>query len=192
MAARLPSAPESSPQPRVRIPKQTTDPTWSLKPWPVVVTMAGREYRFPEAVAADWLAVLMRDPPDLDLVISEMAEGGPELLLDESLGDELYEVCLEAIAAASGRPWYQALRLIQVAVSNWNVLGAEMLYRGFLPHMVSLSAWLDVLLLVTIRAMDPKDVTMFTLQLERPPTDEVEAETSDLEMSRDAFLAMGR
>jgi len=39
--------------------------------------------------------------------------------------------------------------------------------------------------------MDPKEVTMFTMRLElAPETEETPAE--ELEMSADAFLAMGR
>lgn len=190
MAARPVSAPDT---PRVQIPHQTLDPTWSLKPCPVVMTLHGQDYEFPAATAADWLQVLMEDPVDLDHVIRTMLPEGPELLFDESIGDELSEGCLAVISAVSGRPWWQTLRMISVAVAHWNVLGAEMLYRGFLPDQVSLSAWLDVLLLVTIRAMDPKDVTMFTLQLEQPPVDVIDAEeVEEMTMSRDAFLAMGR
>jgi len=178
--------------PRIVVPHQTTDPVWSLKSWPVTLSIADREWEIPAASAADWLSVLMADPVDLDEVVRAMVIDGESLLFDESVGVELEELCLDVISMVSGRPWWQALRMISVATANWNVLGGEMLYRGIIPDQVSLSQWLDVLLLVTIRSMDPKDVTMFTLQLENPPVDVVDGAAVELEMSRDQFLSMGR
>lgn len=178
--------------PRVIVPRQTTDPIWSLKSWPVVLSIGGRDWEIPAASAADWLSVLMPSPVDLDEIIMTMVVNGESLLFDESVGGELENVMLDVISLVSGRPWWQALRMIAVAVNNWNVLGGEMLYRGIIPDQVSLSQWLDVLLLVTIRSMDPKDVTMFTLQLENPPVEVVDSVAEEMEMSRDQFLSMAR
>jgi hypothetical protein len=194
VVARRSSGPSSqAPQPQVRIPQQTLDPVWSLKPWPVILTLHGRDYQVPAASAADWLSVLMVDSVDLDDVVRLMVEDGIALLLDETVGGELYDACLDIISQVAGRPWWQAIRLIGVAVKNWNTLGAEMLYRGVLPDQLSLSAWLDVLLMVTIKAMDPKDVMMFTLQLEKRPADVIDSVATEVpDMDRNAFLAMGR
>jgi hypothetical protein len=189
VVARRPSVPDLQ-APRVTIPNQTTDPIWSLKPWPVTLTIDGKDLEFPAATAADWLHVLMASPVDLDDVIAAMATEGEHILLDESIGAELYDACLDVISAVSGRPWWQAMRLISVVKANWNTLGGEMLYRGVLPDRMSLSAWLDVLLLVTIRSMDPKDVTMFTLKLEQQPAEVIDVEPQELEMSRSQFLSM--
>lgn len=178
--------------PRVVIPRQTTDPIWSLKSWPVVLSVAGRDWEIPAASAADWLSVLMPSPVDLDEIVMTMVTDGESLLFNESVGEELEDLMLEVITLVSGRPWWQALRMITVAANNWNVLGGEMLYRGIIPDQVSLSQWLDVLLLVTIRSMDPKDVTMFTLQLENPPPEVIDTVAEEIEMSRDQFLSMGR
>lgn len=178
--------------PRVIVPRQTTDPIWSLKSWPVVLSIGGRDWEIPAASAADWLSVLMPSPVDLDEIIMTMVVNGESLLFDESVGGELENVMLDVISLVSGRPWWQTLRMIAVAVNNWNVLGGEMLYRGIIPDQVSLSQWLDVLLLVTIRSMDPKDVTMFTLQLENPPVEVVDSVAEEMEMSRDQFLSMAR
>lgn len=193
MAGRRPSA--SEPEiPTVRVPNQTKDPIWSLRPWPVVVTANGRDVEFPAAPAADWLAVLMTDPIDLEDIIRLLATDGEKLLFDEDFGAESYEMCLEVISSVSGRPWWQAMRLINVAKANWNTVGAEMLYRGFFPGDVSLSAWLDVALVVIIKLMDPKQVTMFTMQLEMPPVDVIDGESQEqeMEMDRNQFLSMGR
>ena len=190
MAGRRPSVSEPD-VPRVQVPKQTLDPVWSLKPWPVSVAVNGRDLLFPALTAADWLSVFMTDSVDLDDVIRVLAVDGEQLLLDEGLGEELYEACLEAITAVAGRPWWQAMRLISVATANWNVVGGEMLYRRLLPDEMSLAAWLDVLLITIIKLMDPKHVTMFLLKLEQPPVDVIDGEAEELEMDRNQFLSMG-
>lgn len=155
----------------------------------------GQEVLFPAATAAEWLSVLMVQPPDLDEIVRLMSPQGLGLLFDESVGEELYEGILDVITVISGRPWFVALRLIGVAQDNWNVLGGEMLLKGVRADQMSLSAWLDVLLLVALRAMDPKDVMMFTLQLEKPPPSPGDEESQGFDelppMDRNAFLSMG-
>ena len=164
-----------------------------MKPLPVVLTIQGRDYEVPAAMAADWLLVLMQDPIELDDMVSTMVTDGEELLFDEAVGMELYDACLEVISHVSGRPWWQAMRLIAVATQNWNTVGAEMMYRGFLAQQVSLSAWLDVLLLVILKMIDPKEANMFLLRLEDPPKElDDGAEATEPEMDRNAFLALGQ
>ncbi len=152
--------------------------------------LAGHTYTFPAVPATDWLAVLMVDSPDPDTIILELCPQGHHLLVDEELDqEELYKALLDVIGQVSGRKWWIALRLIQVVRNNWNVLGAEMFYRHIDPNALSLSAWLDVMLVLTIRAMEPKDVAMFTSRLEIPPAGE-EMAPEDMEMSADQFLSM--
>lgn len=191
MAVRRPSVSEPD-TPQVHIPQQTKDPVWSLKPWPVTLVVTGQEITFPAATAADWLSVLMVEPFDLDDVVRVLAVDGERFLFDEDLGEELGEACLEVISSVAGRPWWQAMRLISVASANWNTVGGEMLYRGIFPDQLSLSAWLDVLLLVVIKLMDPKQVTMFTLQLEKPPVEVIDGEAEEMVMDRNQFLSMSR
>lgn len=188
MAAHQPSAP--SPTPRVTIPKVNKDPVWSLRPWPVTVHIAGQDFEVPALVAADWLAILMVETFDPDDIITEILPDSEDLLYQGDISlEDLYEVCNDIISMVSGRPWWVALRLIGLARASWEVLGAELILKHVDANVLSLSAWLDALLVVTIRAIDPKDVTMFTMRLEAVPETEEEPE---LEMSAGAFLAMGQ
>lgn len=180
----------SAPSPRVVIPSHTHDPVSSLQPWPVELELAGKVYTFPALPAVDWLSVLMADPVDPDRILLDLCPGGHEPLFDEDLDQELLGTALlDVIEQVAGRKWWIALRLIGVVRANWNVLGAEMFYRHINPATLSLSAWLDVMLVITIRAMDPKDVAMFTSRLEIPPAGE-ETALEDMEMSTDQFLSM--
>ena len=189
------SAPNSSPeaQTQVTIPKTVTDPVWSLRPWPVSVRVVGTMFEIPALPAADWLTILMTENPDLDdifpgLLDEEDQDIVTEAMLDGAL-EETFSVCLDIITAVSGRPWYIAMRLIEVARNSWQVLGAEMLLKKVNAEELSLSGWLDVLLLLIMRNIDPKEATMFTMRLEAPPAD-VEVEQPELEMSVGSFMSM--
>lgn len=189
MVARRPSA--SSPD-RVQVPHLNKDPVWSLRPWPAVIRVAGQDFEVPPLVAADWLAVLMVEDFSMDEFIMLILPEADDLLYETGLPlDELYEACTDLISTVSARPWWVTMRLINLARESWEVLGAELILKHVDAATLSLSAWLDALLVVTIRALDPKDVTMFTMRLEAVPETEAE-EGVEPEMSAEAFLALGR
>jgi len=159
-----------------------------LKPWPVVVEMHGLSLEIPALPAVDWLAVLMQTDLSLDDFIDELMPDIEEKLYETDLDlEELYEVCLEVISVASARPWWVTLRLITIAKDHWHILSGEMLKVD--ATRMSLYGWLDVLLLVILNSMEPKDTTMFSMRLETPPSD-VEAKPEEMEMSAGAFLGM--
>lgn len=190
MAGRRPSAPSRPEIPHVTVPKLNKDPIWSLKPWPVVIEMHGVTLEIPALPAVDWLVVLMQSELTLDDFIDELIPNAEDMLFRDELDlEELYEVCLEIISAASARPWWVALRLIGVARDSWNVLSGEMLRVD--ATRMSLSGWLDVLLLTILGNMDPKDTTMFSMRLEAPPAD-VDIKPEELEMAAGDFLRMAQ
>lgn len=192
MAAR-PSAPSPQDSGRVVVPKLNLDPVQSLQPWPVLITFCNQELEIPALPAVDWLAALLPQDYQLDDVF-------PGLLADDDVDwveeqmlqghcavGEFQDIVLDVIEMASARKWWVTLRLIDVARSSWDVLGPELVRVD--PKTASLSAWLDTLLIVILRNMDPGDVTMFTLRLEAPPDQEEDPE--EMEMDRRAFMALG-
>jgi hypothetical protein len=192
VAGRRASAPRppSAESTRVTVPKLNKDPIWSLKPWPVTVEMHGLTLEIPALPAVDWLVVLMQPELSLDDFIDELLPGAEDMLYEQDLDlEQLYEACLEVISAASGRSWWVAMRLIGVARDSWHILSGEMLKVD--ATRMSLSGWLDVLVLTIVGNMDPKDTAMFSMRLEAPPPD-VETKPEELEMSASAFLNMGR
>lgn len=198
MAGRQRSAPSSSPTAdsgRITVPSLNLDPIQSMRPWPVVVTCCGRDVEIPALPAVDWLVILMSPEPNLDdlfpgLLSTEDADWVEERIVAGNLGlVEFQGLIFNIIETVSARKWWVALRLIDVARRSWDVIGSEMLLRGVDAAVVSLSAWLDVLLITVLKNTDPKDVAMFNLRLEAAP--EQEAEPEDLEMSRSAFMALG-
>ena len=193
MAVTPPS--QASGSDRITVPKLNRDPIQSLAPFPVEVTVAGHDFVIPALPASEWLSVLMVEDLALDDVfpglLSEVDTEAVEdvILLGRLDLDEIEDTILAIIETVSARHWWVTLRLIETARGSWDVLGAEMGLRGVDPSRISLSQWLDILLLVTIRAMDPKEVQMFTMKLEAPPPN-VEPDESEMEMSQSAFMAM--
>lgn len=191
MAGRQPSVDTG----RVNVPKLNRDPVSSLRPYSVTVTVGPGQVEIPALSAADWLSVLMVEAVELDdifpgLLSDEDTDLVEEAIIDGLLGvEEFRSIILEVIETASARQWWVALRLVEVARTSWDVIGGEMLLRGVDAESLSLSAWLDVLLLTILRNMEPKDTQMFTLRLETPPPGE-EGVSEELEMSQDSFMAM--
>lgn len=191
MAATPRSGPERTP--RVTVPKLNLDPVQSLAAYSVVVTVAGHEMEIPPLPAADWLAVLMSDSMD-DIFPGLLGEQDTELfedlILDGKLGLEEYEQTLfDVIETASARKWWVALRLVSQAKMSWDLLGGELALKRVDPTQVSLSSWLDALLLIILEHIEPRDVQMWTMKLEAPPQD-VAVEEDDMAMSSAQFMAM--
>jgi hypothetical protein len=82
------------------------------------------------------------------------------------------------------------MRLVDLARRSWDAIGGEMLSRGVDAGALSLSGWLDILLITVLRNMEQKDITLFNMRLEAPPEGE-QPEPEELEMSRSAFMALG-
>ena len=181
---------------RITIPKLNRDPIQSLCPYSVLVNVHGYRVEIPPLPAADWLAVLMVPDVDLEGIFPGLLNDQDndlveELILSGDLNlDEYEEIILAVLETASARNWWVAIRLIEYARVSWDVLGAELGLRGVDATQVSLSSWLDVLLLMAIRSMDEKDVQMFMLKLEAPPPDTEVSEESEPEISAAQFMSM--
>lgn len=195
MAGRARSASTPS-TPRVSIPNLNRDPVQSLQPWSVLVTLNGRDVNIPALSAATWLSVLMAEDLQLDDLFPGLLEGDEADWVEEQLLSgqldlgELQDTILDILENVSARRWWIALRLVHVAKQSWSHLGAEMLMRGVDASRMSLAAWLDVLMLVAMRNIEPEQLQMFTMRLEAMPVGE-ESEPEEMEMSAGAFLALG-
>lgn len=145
--------------------------------------------------AADWLSILMVEPLDLwdvvpglcpdieDQVTQFVIEGGLDV-------GELRLTGLATIEAATGRPWWVALRLVHLARHSWEVVGGNLSYRRVDASCTTLGAWLDAVLLIAVQNMEQDKITMFTSQLEAPPP-EFAGDIPEPEMDRSSFFALG-
>lgn len=168
--------------------------SWGL--FPVEVTFGNRQFEIPAMPALGWLSLMM-DIDNFDplaifpgLLSEENQDLAWDLMFEGSIEvNDLAEVSLMAIAAAAGRPWWVALRLVSAVAGNQHTLGAEMLMRGVDAGKLSLSGWLDVALLTAMRNQSKSDATMFSLKLEMPPPEEAKKQPEP-EISMDQFMSM--
>lgn len=176
------------------LPKLVLDPVWSLKPWPLTVTVYGEELEIPALPAADWLSLLTRDDLPADSIFPglccvEDRMWVMELVHDGSLEwDAIRETALEVIGTVSGREWYTAFRLIHIAWSSWDALGGMLMERAD-PERLSLAGWLDIAFKIMLESIEDDKRTMFLSKLELPPPG-IEVKPEVMEMSAEAFMAM--
>jgi hypothetical protein len=192
-ASRLASGAGMESAPKVIAPKLNTDPIWSLRCWPLQVTLGVKVIDIPALSAVEWLTYLMQPQLDIDGMILDLLPDGEDMLFNGNIDlEELYDVMLDIIATVCARPWWVALRQVAVARDNWHVLGPLML-EAMDAQSSSIAGWLDVLMAKTLSSMDPKDVTMFTSRLEAPPIELQERmgpPIEEMEMDRRSFLSM--
>lgn len=194
MAARQ-SAQPPKPEPRIQLPELVKDPSWSLQPWPIMVTVGMLSMEIPALTAAEWLLALgMGHSLDLEDILPGLLDNEEEI--DDALvqGEldlvELHKVTLDVISAVTGRTWYVALNIIGVAVGSWDALGGELVLRGVDASKLSIAAWIDAVYLIMVRAMDNEQLMVFTSKIQVPPPGFEEDDTDAGLMSRDEFMAM--
>lgn len=189
--------PDSTRTPAARVPKFAKSLVGSLQPWSVTVTWQGRVYEIPALPAADWLTAILDSeegwaaifPGFLDAAEVREVEGD---IIDGGVEDfeDLLVVGKEVLALTAGRDWWMALQLVATVNESWNVVGGEFAIRGIDATRISLAYWLDAALHILLRAMDPKDHTMFLSRLETPPPEAL-ASMPEPEMTAGDFLAFG-
>lgn len=141
----------------------------------------------------------MGDDTDLDLVFPGLCSEEDQ----DAVGQALLEGCLDIpglqrltldlISQVAGRPWWVAVRMIQIAELRWSILGADLVLRRIDADSISFSAWLDALW-VTIFNHLPQEkwIEMSTMIEIPPPSEAPEDPMESLEMSPEAFANLMR
>lgn len=179
---------------RISLPQLVVDPVWSLKPWPVVMDLAGQELVIPAMCAADWLQILMDPELQPDDIMPGLLNDSDNSFVEDLLHsgalswEESQLLALEIVGQVAGRPWWVALRLIGTMRASWDALGGDMVMKADASRL-TLSGWLDAAFLLIVRAIEDSKRTMWLMKLEMPPAGH-ESEAKEPEMSTDAFLAL--
>jgi hypothetical protein len=160
------------------------DPIASLAPFPITVTLAGRDHTIPALSALDWLRVLLRPVPDLVEVIPGFLPPGDQAAIEEMIaeGDLTYSEVLEAahdvITVATGRDWWFVVKLATFTRVAWDNVGG-LIARGRLDAaQMSIGAWIDAVFhmcceLIGSSGKDAKQhLVRFVSELESPPPGE--------------------
>lgn len=156
----------------------------------------GQDVEIPALPAADWLSALMGPGDLMDIFPGLLDEDDADWVEGELFGERLsmealQDIQIDVLDTVTGRPWYVSLRLIAVARSNWDSMAGEILKEADATRL-SIAGWLDVVYLLILRNLEQNKVQMFVSQLELPPVGYATEDPQDLEMSPDAFMALGQ
>jgi hypothetical protein len=175
-----------------------TDALAALRIWALEVELAGRTYVVPGRPAVDWFLALLDEETPLPLIPGMMDDAAQDeiedLLLDGVVDVDLIAVrSRELLTAASGRPWWEADRLIRSAANSWQIIGGELTRLGVDMEKVSLGAALNAIYVICVRTMDEQERNKFDIDLRVPPigVDGVTTEEMyDARAAEEAFMAL--
>lgn len=170
----------------------------ALKIWALDVELGGETFTVPALPAADWFIAILDEDTPLPLIPGMM-----DAAAEEAIGDLLLTGAItpndvitrsrELLTAASGRPWWEADRLIRSSAASWHIIGGELTRVGVDLHRVSLAAALNAIYVICVRTMDEKERNKFDIDLRLPPIG-VEGVTTeemyDERAAQDAFAAL--
>lgn len=169
----------------------------ALRPAAIVVELGEWEYTIPELPAADWItAVLAPDGgaivPGL-LVAPDRAAIWRDFALGAFTAEELAAVERDALAAAAGRPWWEADKLIRslAAPDNFPTIHGELMLRGLDLERLSLAAALNATYAMVRKLIghDEAALARFDTQLKAIPPGVAVEELYDQGEAADDFLA---
>jgi len=146
----------------------------ALQVWGFEVELAGETFAVPPRPAVDWFLAILEEDGVLPLIPGLMAadadEQITELLLDEKIDAELIAVrSRELLTAASGRPWWEADRLIRSSAEQWQIIGGELTRLGVDLGKESLAAVLNAIYVICTRTMNEQERNKFDIDLRQPP-----------------------
>lgn len=154
------------------------------------VSLGGEEYRIPALPAADWVeAILSKDATAIvpGLFPREDEEEILILLMAGEIDtDEILAAARDAIEAAAGRPWWEAMRLVSSAGENADTVLGTLVKEGFDFERRSLAALCAVIYALATSNMDKKDRAKFDMDLKSMPAEVLRDDEDALEA---AFMA---
>lgn len=146
------------------------DPLAPVGNWDLTVELGGKSWTIPAAPASEWLIVVLGGQADalLDL-IAESTDLIEDALYDGDLSwEDLETAHHEAIEAASGVRWWEAQRLLALAL-DWDGVGGELLIRGFDLEEKSLAQICAAVWRMATRGAEEKDRNKIIFEIEKPP-----------------------
>lgn len=168
----------------------------SISPQPVGVEAVGRSFVIPVRTASEWITAVAQDdfvtavfpgllPPDgVSTIVEMLIEGYLE-------PDELKRPAFDAITAASGFRWWEAMRLVGMADGNQQVIG-ELTLRGVDPDTIPFGRWCAALYALAVRGMDEKERQKWLAKFTMPPPEAMDeaAETDGFQDMIKGFRGM--
>lgn len=162
---------------------------------PYTVRVDDAEYVFLPVPADGWLDALSA-PGWPFTVTSDFTEGASYTRLYDALCEDLLppdhvlRTARAALAGAAGRPWWEAERLVSIALSP-SFLG-HLLMRGAEPSRMTLAAFLALVHATVMQAQDRMGQMKFDAEISMPPPealDEVPEEDVSVTVERMRAIA---
>lgn len=146
------------------------DPLAPVGNWDCEVELAGKTWTIPAAPASEWVFMVLGDQPELLLeMIAEDTSAVEDALFDRALSWlDLETAHRDAIEAASGVKWWEAQRLLALAL-DWDGLGGELLLQGFRLEERSLAQTCVATWRIATRNAEEKDRNRILHEIEKPP-----------------------
>lgn len=146
--------------------------------WPTAidVELGDWSYQIPELPASSWILAIA--DPDGGAIMPGLLEPEDQRLIwrDITMGRLHPEVLSEAwrvvVAAASGRPWWEAARLVLSATApdNWPIIQGKLAQRGVDLDRCSIGAFCNIIQMMALEACeDDAARSSFTFELTTPP-----------------------
>jgi hypothetical protein len=149
------------------------------QPIEVAIGSIGMSFTIPAMNADGWLIALTQErlveavipgllaPEDASELIAALMTGGVTQ-------HDLVSAAQRAMAAASGRPWWETLRLVGYADQPGGELYGHLLLAGVHPERVTLAGWCVALYALIVRHKDDKERNQFEFDLKMPPSQDIE------------------
>lgn len=163
-----------------------TDPVALLRCFPVEVQLGRVTYRIPALPAGRWIVAILDDEVLPGLLVGQGAEFVTQELVDGKVDDEeLKASSRDALEAAAGRPWWEVQRCVAIFREQPDLVGGELLLRGFDFETWSLGAFCAALYALCVRGLDKKERLKFDSAFHAQPA---EALREDDDALTDAFM----
>lgn len=170
----------------------------ALRLWAYDVELAGETFIVPPRPAVDWFLAILDEETPLPLIPGLMSAAAEERILDLLLdgavtADLITKRSRELLTEASGRPWWEADRLIRSSGASWHIIGGELARLGVDLGRLPIAAALNAIYVICVRTMDEKERNKFDIELRLPPIG-VEGVTTeemyDQRAAEEAFAAL--
>jgi hypothetical protein len=160
----------------------------------LTIELDGEVYTVPPRTAPEWLAALATDDP-MGLFPGLLADDDDfawvvdRLLTEPDFPDKLTRVSRKLLGAATGRDWWVADRLVQIARVNWGVISGHLALNGGDISRMDIATFVNAVYAWCIRNAEQDKVDDFDAKLALPPAG-VDDDEFDDEGAGDDFMAM--
>lgn len=150
--------------------------------WPVTVSVAGHAYTIPPTPAVKWMfAISQRDW--LGIIpgfLPGLVETIDDMIIDGVVSAQDCErAAKDALAAATGMPWWSAAKLINSALASPGITGA-MVLAGIRFDEVGIGAVTHAAYRLYTKNADAKQLARIDREIEQPPREMSIAERASM------------